>query len=98
VVEVVFAIVVVVDAAADEEPDPADAPVCAAVVGVTTPGDVDDWPALVDGVVVEVVTVGVEAPPDATVVGALAATVVVVDVVAGAAVVVVAGATGVQTA
>jgi hypothetical protein len=42
VVEVVFATVVVVDAAADEEPDPADAPVCAAVVGVTTPGDVDD--------------------------------------------------------
>jgi hypothetical protein len=49
-------------------------------------------------VVVEVVTVGVEAPPDATVVGALAATVVVGDVVAGAAVVVVAGAAGVHTA
>lgn len=41
-VEVVFATVVVVDTAAGEEPAPADAPVCAAVVGVTTPGDVED--------------------------------------------------------
>jgi hypothetical protein len=42
VVEVVFAAVVVVDAAADEEPAPVDDPAVAAVVGVTTPGDVDD--------------------------------------------------------